>query len=230
MKTYWDHTEKERANLTLDQVEKLCKFELMGEGVTVVAHPGEPPAKPEIKDPKITVHGVVFKGSSYHTLEVWFHTREEAIAFSAMKPVRVDGDYRLGEKYESIDTYETQSFKEKEVYNVIDGDAFNAATKQYSAEKDSYEKALKKWKEDKDAANKCCEGLWDDYTEQRDKLRDAQAVLSRWQEYVESCDGDTEIAARFLRKAYTAEQIALANDWCDSRIPMLLAAQELAAD
>ncbi|QDV78033.1 hypothetical protein [Botrimarina mediterranea] len=221
MKTYWDHTEKERANLTREQVEKLCKFELMGEGVIVTMHPGEPPAKPEISEPKVTVHGVIFKGSSYHTLDVWFRTKEEAVAFAALKPVRVDSDYRLGDKYEAIDAYESQSFVEKEVFNVVDGDAFNAATKQYAAEKESYDRSLAKWKEDNDSARKCCESLWDDYAEQREKLSNAQSVLSRWNEYVESCDGDKEIAARFLRKAYTQSQIELANDWCDASIPML---------
>jgi hypothetical protein len=221
MKTYWDYSEKERANLTREQAERLCKFELMGEGVVVSLHPGEPPAKPVINEPKMTVHGVIFKSTSYHTLDVWFRSKEEAVAFAAMNPVRVDSDYRLGEKYEYVDTYESQSFVEKEVFNVVNSDAFNAATKQYAAEKEAYDKQLKEWKSDNDAANRCCESLWNDYSEQRCKLEAAKGVLSRWNDYVESCDGDREIAARFLRKAYTESQIAVANDWCDAGIPML---------
>lgn len=218
MKTYWDHTEKERANLTHQQVEALCKFELMGEGVVVSPYPGEAPKKPQIDEEKTTVYEVEWKSASYRTASLYFDDREQALAAMELRPVYIDTDYTADAK--SMVPLCDPKLSELEVYRVFDKDAYSAKLAAYKSAKNAYDAELKQYQEDKAAAERCCESLWDDYSEQREKLRQARQVADRWADYVATCDGDEKTAVRFLRKAFSGERIEAANDWCNAGIPV----------
>lgn len=227
MKTYWDHTEKERANLTHEQVQALCKFELMGEGVVVAPYPGDAPTKPEINEPKATVYAVEWKSATYRSETLHFDDREQALKAMELRPVYIDHDYTV--KAESIVPLCDPTLSEREAFKVFDKDAYSNMLSQYKAEKDEYDKRLKEYQEDKAAAERCCESLWEDYAEQRGKLREAQQVADRWADYVETCGGDERTACRFLCKAFSNERIEAANDWCGAGIPTTAPETEAAA-
>ncbi len=218
MKTYWDYSEKERANLTAEEVEALCKFELMGEGVVVSHYPGDAPKKPEIDEEKATVYEVEWKSASYQSASLHFDDRDQALAAMELRPVYIDHDYTAGAK--SLVPLCDPTLSEQEVYRVFDKDAYSAKLAAYSAAKKAYDADLRQYQEDKTAAERCCESLWDDYSEQRAKLRQAQQVTERWADYVATCDGDEVMAVKFLRKAFDGERIDAANDWCDAGIPV----------
>lgn len=220
MKTYWDHTEKERANLTHQEVEALCKFELMGEGVVVSPYPGEAPKKPQIDEPKISVYEVEWKSSSYRTASLYFDDRDQALSAMELRPVYIDTDYAADAK--SAVPLCDPKLSEHEVYCVFDKDAYSTKLAAYKSAKSAYDASLKEYQEDKAAAERCCESLWEDYSEQRDKLRQALQVADRWADYVATCDGDEDTAVKFLRKAFNSDRIEAANDWCDAGIPALL--------
>lgn len=219
MKTYWDFTEQERAALTDEQVRELCKLELMGEGIIPPSYPGPAPERPVVDEPKVTVYQVTWK-AGYTTESLCFEDREQALEAMKLRPVNIDHDYTAD--VDSLRPLSESSMGEREVYKVFDKESYSSQLNEYRSAKERHDKEVAEYNDDKKAADRCCEGLWEDYHEQCATLRKAKRVAERFAEYVQTCDGDRRIAAKFLEKAFEPEEIQQANEWADAGAPVVV--------
>lgn len=215
MKTYWDYDEKERAELTDDEVRDLLKYELMGAGVIAVPAPGEKPAEPEIDGERITIYGV---GEQYGT-KAWFESRDDASKFAASSFIKVEREYGIRD-FHYVTKADDVVIEAKEVWRLAEDADLKSRIKQHGEKVKAWEEADEAYKKSLREVNEACESVWEDFGEQCRLKREADQTASLWREYVTNCDGNEEFASRFLAKVRTREQIAHANDWANAEIPV----------
>ncbi len=230
MKTYWDHTERERAALDYDQVRDLLKFELMEKGIV-------DPATPQLLDestpdvPTRKFYRVTHAKGEYGAREqfpVVFETPEQAEAFMSLKPgvSRKNWNYP-GEFFErtsglQMEVVELPTEQDHLTHRPALANA-EANKKANSTAKAEHEKACREMDD-------ALESIWGDYRSQQAQDRTHRRLIEVWERYVADCDGDEEIAMRFLRKAYSEDQIGGAFAWCEREQPGAFAAAEITAE
>lgn len=213
-KSYWDHTERERAALTEKDVEALTALELMQKGVLRV-QPLQLDPEPADPLPEPTMY---FKASGRGQLDlgVCFETVEQTKAFIALKPLRLDHHY-IGNDYsrfvehtkplENLEVTTVNAVSEAEFMKAKANLEKIAAVRKSNKEKqDAYDTDLK-------AQNEALEGLWSDWYECRQKDAKMRRVVDVFSDY-ERTAGDRNVAAKFLRKAFSESDIDAAQEWC----------------
>lgn len=208
MNRYWDLTERERSELTAEQVESMLAIELMEKGVTKVDEPKLLTVEfPEI--PKKVVWTI--KQGSYSRSDVAYETADAAAAALKggfwLKNQWVDGAtiYSI-----ERDPLTVEAFEVSEAADVI---AVKSQTDKAAANKKANDAALKDYNDACRCAREAVEGVWDDW---HDRLRDAakyKKVIATREEYRSLCDGNERLANTFLAKAYDADTIRAAREW-----------------
>lgn len=219
MNRYWDLNDEEKAALSQEDIEALCKVELMENGVL---RPGPPVLEDETPIEIDTRTYYRPKVSDYAYLGVAFETADQAAAFVNLKPVKVEENYRAGDrKYAApssemvIEPIELMSEADFNRLRVDIERVQEAKTKNATARRE-YDAAIAKTRE-------ATEGVWEDWHRCRNRVRDLEKIRADFTEYVELCAGNEGTAFKFLLKAHGRGDIedALGKVRCDSLEPDL---------
>lgn len=214
IQTYWDLAERDRAALTRDEVAAFEAVELMCAGLSpkLGAKP-DPEPLPTTPEP-ITLYAVRVKSRWGGTETVVAFEREEDAKFIVPIAFQIEHDHTLG-----CDIA-------KHVVDVapIHAISFGTAEKHRSVlvERGAIETRNKAradaWSEDVSAREKATRGMWDDWTSCRALAEQYAAIGERFAEFLEIAT-DPVIAARFLRKSFSAEDVEKARAWTGIPIP-----------
>lgn len=211
MKTYWDHTERERSEMTEEQVRDLLDLELMQQGVLKVLPPKVEELTPVVlpKERVFTIRHKDLYGSGTE-LDVVFATIEHAEAFLRLAPkVRC---YRYGVDAhvaplldpsicpEDLPTKTTVEAKESVLRE-------NTAKQQRNdAARREYDSAIAK-------IDKATEGIWNDWRACQAKRDRMQKIADTRAEYLRLTGGVGNLADIFLAKAFRSEELAEEREW-----------------
>jgi hypothetical protein len=209
MKIYWDHSEKERSELTREQVEDLLKFELMREGVL---KPEAPEYLPETV-PAVQKRTLYRAKLDYSTCDMVFDSADKCAQAIALSCGFSSSHYLSGL---SLSGYKsgTMTIDPVEVCDEADVAAQRSALEQIGANKKSNETKRAAFNKAVKECEKTTQGVWDDWLEQRDKARTYQKIIATFNEYAVMSDGKLDIAYTFLCKAFSADEVQKAGEWC----------------
>lgn len=195
-KTYWDHTEEERAELSSDNIEELIKYELMQQGVLKPSPPVyETEAPPKLSS--TNYYKVVLKFQSWgrDEIPVLFKNPVDARTFLEMEWDFLDYEHSehcaRSRTEQEIVSVELPSYDEVVAHQAAIKTA-RKATERNEQKRRDYEKQLEE-------VARASSGVWSDWHRclaQRDHLERIRQV---YQEYFEMA-GDSQVALRFLLK------------------------------
>lgn len=211
MKTYWDLSERERAAMTSEDVQRYVDAELMLKGVLKVK-PLELEPVPVVPDPDAKAFVVRF-GSKYgrQRVDAAFATLEAAQAFVALRPVRVDSDYLEGESVEYIAKISDPEIAEVPLFTEERKNAVKADLKKAAAIKASNARRQEEYAKAIREQDDALKGLWEDWARCREEEAKLRDVANTFADYKQTA-GDDELAARFLAKVYPPELITEAAE------------------
>lgn len=214
---YWELSERERAALSREDVERYVDAELMTKGV-LKARP--PQLEPEPKEAVRLSQRFQVKtaaDSDWHAPVLLFPTESAARAFLDLQPEHKHSSYtgdahvEHGQAFSrTVTAVSIIAAKDYEANKSLlqSATAIKAANKKASEE---YEKAVKL----QDAALK---GLWDDWATQRQRDHKLRGVMATFEEY-RRIAASQDVALRFLRKVHSVSQIEEAAEWCGVELP-----------
>lgn len=215
MNRYWDLSEKQRAELTQEEVQAYLTVELMEKGVIRIDEPEYLPVE-EVAGPDVLVYRLK---AGWRKSDIAFRTAEEAA--NAIKGAFVISDHYVSGHTTQHVSEETEI--EIEASTIYSLDSFTKNKILIDRNK-SAEAANKKLRDDYAVAiraqDEALNGLWDDWNECRGKDRVNKRIVETFNQYVKNCKGQSDIARVFLEKAYTAEQIDEAFVWCNLSEPI----------
>ena len=218
MKRYAEFTKLERANMSREEVKDLLKYELMDAGIVSVEKPPESTAKkPEI--PTTTFYQPVLTAGYERSIDILFRSSSEAEEFLELCPLYMEYNYNSGNNvfieptHTTVRTVECVSKKQKE--------AMEPELKAYE-EQIAEEKRLTK---EYDDYVKLSEGavshIWEDWHKKREALSCSMKITENWVEYVDTCNGDEDIAMKFFLKAYSRSEIEEAFSFLELVPPII---------
>jgi mRNA-degrading endonuclease YafQ of YafQ-DinJ toxin-antitoxin module len=220
---YWDLSEKERSELTIEQVDSFLEFELMEQGVTKV---DEPVLLPVDIAPVQTQLGYALK-HTYSKSSVAYRTPEAAAA--ALKDAFwLEHQYIAGD-YSDIDSGNAISVESIRYVTQADYLATKSQNDKAAANKKVNDKAQDDYKIAARAVENALSGVWEDYRDCQSKAYRLQRVVDTWKEYLRLCEDNVTTAAKFLAKAFKSDEITAACDWFGLEIPDANAPQPVAA-
>jgi hypothetical protein len=207
MKTYWDLSEKERAELSRDDVAKFIDAELMTKGVLSVPTLALVPV-PETQAPTTTLYQI---GDSYSGIDLAFRTEQDARAF-AIGAMRIERDWESDSSF-------VRPITETAVRTVpiAERDAVMAIRPALKAAKVAAEENRKR-REAHEAqqreVEKTLESMWADWNACIAKAERMSRIRETAAKYKALAEGDSGIAGRFLLKVFPANNVTEAEDWC----------------
>lgn len=230
MNRYWDMSERDRAALTTDQVEAMMVVELMEKGVIKV----EAPTLREIPELPLK-HRTVFivengngRYGSREDCGFCWDTIEQAQAFVATMPSKIDSDYQVGSHLQFAKPTRNLAIKQIEICD--EQEILNHKAKLSKIEKDkefnreamsAHEKALT-------AQREAGKDVWEDYYRCGELSRKYAKIAAVMKDYVTTCNGDVSMASKFLGKAFSASDISAAAEWLDDVNLQLAASPQVA--
>lgn len=208
MKTYWDHSEKERAELSREDVQSLLKFELMEKGVVAPSDPEYlPETAPEL--PTTTMYRVK---CGYSSGDLLFATADNAAQAIALSAGWTKTEYLAGTHLQTVD-YSELEISTCELNSAADIAKHRSALEEAASNKAANKKARDAFNAECNAVEEVTSHVWEDWHEMRAKLARLTSVNETLDEYLEMCDGNESLAKEFLAKAFAAETIAEADEW-----------------
>ena len=223
--SYFELTDIERANLTDEQLNEYTKIALMEEGIVEVKKPDEPqptsdPAKGE------TYYMPVLKVGYDRDADFVFETHEEAEQFLSLNPIYYSKNYQTNrgvvEIPSNISVKMVQCFEKGAASDLDSRDAvFNTLYAQYKTELAAYEDYLEK-------RNAISVKINDDRSELLRKKYRSERLIEVWNDYVETCKGDQDMALTFLLKAYPESEIKEACRFTGT--PQIIAEEKVATN
>lgn len=206
MKTYWDHTEPERAALSEDQVQNLMDMHLMERGVLKVIKGPLTEIKPVPEMPTRPVFVVLGLG---------FDSIESAKTLLELSPFKADYDYHMGAKWRYAKPYSDyeRTITREMVYERADLvnlegllKANTEAEKANANVEEAFSKANAKVAD-------CTDEVWHDWHIQCAADRKHRQLVATWNEYLGMTQGDRVTASKFLWKIFSLEAIKEATKW-----------------
>lgn len=214
-RNYWELSERERAALTHDDVERFGDAELMAKGVLKV--------DPLVVDPEPPTP-VMQTTQFYRVGELLFATHEQLKTFLDLVPLKVHTQYLNGNYRESVE-YAERAFEKRDIriVELTSEDAFKAhksALEKRSATVKANADRREKWEKALSEQNEALRGMWSDWHYCRDLDIKHRKLVETYESYTRIAGGDRSIAARFLLKAFKREQINEAAEWCGVTIEL----------
>jgi hypothetical protein len=203
MKTYWDLSEDERGVLTREDVQRYLDAELMLKGVLKV-RPLELEPVPTVPAPATAVYTIRF--GRYTDSSVAFATANDAQAFLALKPLRVESHYLDGTSVSSLGDMEDAEVVATPIYTKAEIDSCKAELSKRGAIKAANERRESEYLEARKKQDEALKGLWDDWTLCVEREARLRAVAETFADYAVTA-GSTVLAEKFLEKVYPAELI-----------------------
>lgn len=225
VKTYWDHTEQERAAMSSDEVDALLKFALMEAGIVTPTEPTyELEDEPEL--PTRTYYTVSFRTDYSKACGIMFETVEQAQAFIDLQPIEKGSDYLLDFKDFASRMQEMEIVTAK-LPSRGDVEEHQGEIKRAKAAKEANKKKRDAYNKACNAASQATEGVWDDWHKCRRLDESNERIVATWNDYVATCEGDREIAAKFFQKAFSDhDTVSAAFSWFGEPSPLLSADAE----
>jgi hypothetical protein len=213
MKRYWDYDEKERAEMTMEQVEGLLSAELMEAGVIRVEAPTLLPTEaPEIPG---TILYVIKAG--YQTPNFAYKTADDA-AKAMEKAIPLGHDYLGNGTYiytESKSASEGLTIEPLPIHTKGDVANHKSLVERAAANAKANEAANKTYTESCKAVSDVTDRVWVDWNNCRATLGTYQRIMRTLDEYTETCEGNRDTALKFLAKAFPQPDIDQAREWLD---------------
>jgi hypothetical protein len=220
MKSYKEHSQLERANMTSDDVESLLKIELMGAGIVEVKEPAAPEEPPKFEPPvEMRVYQPSVNADYRRELGFGFLNEDDAKLFAEMKIVCVDEDYtnklknaketKGGTAIALVETVSVQSLRQARTADNVSSNVTNA----YSNALSDFEA----YQRDRDAV---LDPVWEDWRDMQSIHMKSQQLLTVFSNYIDTCVGDEELAMKFLKKAYTDKAIQDAYEFLEMDCPI----------
>jgi hypothetical protein len=213
MNRYWDLTEKQRSELTGDQVRAFLDVELMEKGVARVAKPELQPVE-EIALPTTTYFEINRRGEyGDQGTDLLFVTAEDAAAFIKLRPMWKESRWQYGSDRKYAEPGKEMAIKTINLPS--EADVSNAAVvlKQNEAAEDANREAKEGYANAIKAVEDATKGVWDDWNECREKSSRCAKVQATREEYLKLCDGSTATAEAFLGKVFSQAEIDESNAW-----------------
>lgn len=217
MERYWDLTEKQRSELTREQVESFLTVELMENGVTKVE-----PLVLETPTPVELATDTYYQveGDEYTHFNAIFRTMEQAQAFVELKPMASDYDYNAGIKNTYLKPCSGYKIGTVKLCRREDIANSRAVLQKNEAIAKANEKATQAYNEACKLVERASAHIFDDWDDCCEKSRSFAKVLATFNEYVGICDGDRFKALVFLCKAFDRTVVDAAREWFgDDSIP-----------
>jgi hypothetical protein len=161
VKTYWDFTEQERAEMTAETVTALLDVELMEKGVRKPKPPElklvpESPLGPRKKFYTLSGNG---KYGTDVTFDLAFPTIEQAQKFMELSPVNRDYDYEVGTEFHYAKPVGEMSIGVEELYTIDQVNEFRSALKNRKAAMEHNQKAQSAYNEAASKSEKVTQGV-----------------------------------------------------------------------
>lgn len=220
MKTYWDYSEKERSEMSRDDVSKLIDFELMTAGVLKPVSPKLTEVESVPVGGKVKFYGIRAKGNygSDENLGICFATIDEANKFMELNPLVRDYDYEVGSEFAYVKPVADRSIMVDELYTLEQINQFRSQLKQRKAATEENQKLTSKFNEESSKADNATKGVWSDWYSCQSKQRKLSGIVATFKEY-SNMTGDSQMALKFLRKAHALGDIVEARAWFTDEIP-----------
>jgi hypothetical protein len=214
---YWDLSERERAALSREDVERYVDAELMTKGVLKARPPKlEPEPRENVRlSQRFQVSSAA--GDHWHTPVLLFPTEDAARKFLELQPEHRHSSYTgeghiehgqaFGRAVTAVSIISAEDYEANKSL-LQSASAIQAANKKSSEE---YEKAVKKQDE-------ALKGLWEDWAAQRQRDHQLRSVMATYEEY-RRIAASQDVALRFLRKVHSVSQIEEAAAWCGVELP-----------
>lgn len=225
MQTYWDLSEKDRAALSREDVEKFGDAELMLKGVLKVQpltlEPLPPVAAPAKQIFRVRV------GSKYQqsTLDVGFATAEEAQAFLALGPLHVTAKWLKGKNVEACGPIDEHELVAETMYTAAEVTASTATLERRAAVEAENEKRQREYDDAMKKQADALSGMWEDWYACQEKAMRMQRVVDTFNDYVRITGGQRDVAGTFLLKVFDRDVIREATAWTGIEIPTEIAAE-----
>jgi len=217
MKSYWDLTEKERAELT--DLSAYEKIELMEQGIIVPAEP-EYEKVLEVDVPTHKVYRLTYN-SRYNSLPIHFNDliQAEEVAAALRGGMTLESDYNTGKSF--VRTVEEISITTQDVCEECDINRSRSALAEAKAAKNRNKNLRAEYRKACEKQSETLSEMRDDWYKCQGTLRRMQKIRAVWEDYLETCGGDRDVALKFLRKAYDLEEIEQMRGWLDVNVPLV---------
>jgi len=209
IKRYWDLTEKERAALTVDEIEAFCDVEMMEKGVA----PPEPPAYEPVVQfvaPTRRFYKIDFEDQQYsftrEESEFLFLTPEVAQQCIDLKP--------LVRTKNGPTPIKDATIRPKDVFVVEDEATATVKAAAEAAEKRN-NSLRERYEREKTRAEEVVQGVWTNWHSCRELREEYARVIRTFEKYKPLAGGDEAMAAQFLADAYDYQVANDAFAWND---------------
>jgi hypothetical protein len=204
-------TDKELVALSQEDIGRFIKFRLMEEGVISPTEPVVVEVEEVSEEPsefyclKLGGNDLIFSDidEAKNALELLKSLKvfESAYEFS------VGYDHRFAKPINEISITSVSLWTPSQFAFLKEKLAgIEQAKKHNKAEQERYKKET-------DAQSYIVEEVWDCINDARARIGEIERTLLVWDDYLSTCDGDTETALKFLRKAVNEEQISKAVEY-----------------
>jgi len=210
MQTYWDLTEKERAALSYEGVQRYVDAELMLKGVLAVPELELAPV-PDMPTPDVVVYRP--KASArFGGFDVAFATDDQARAFLELKPFHIVRDWQLGDA-QIADRLDDARIEIVPAFTRAAADIFRSKLESIKAAKDENDRRKRARDEQQKKVDQALAGLWEDWHACCAKARKVAAINATREKYLKLAGGDEATAARFLAMVHSEAELAEAAEW-----------------
>ena len=216
--SYWDLSERERAALTREDVERYLAFELMEKGCGLRITEPNLLAVPTLPVKPRDYYGVSDE-NYYNGTKVLFETREQAEQFLSLRPLTEKSDHVDGAWVKHAEPL-TEEIKIVSAISPADFQTHRSALQANEKAKAENKKRQEEYEKTVKAQDSALKGLWDDWYECGRKALEHDKVKRTWGQYVVMA-GNTELAAKFLLKVFSVSQIEEAAEWFGISIPTI---------
>lgn len=215
MNKYWDRMRQYRAAMTEDEVEACLNVELMEKGVSRVEQPElEDLAEINLDERDqfyVVEYGGRYSGST--EFNCVFRAIEDAESFIKLEPMISNHEYSVGSEYEYAELTEELKIKPIKLFAKVVVMAQKDELEENKKRKDRNDNLTGRYQKAKREVREATEDLWSDWR----KCLDSEDRYTRMQntlaEYVETCDGNEELAMTFLLKIHEQEEVDEMIEW-----------------
>ncbi len=206
--TYWDMTEKERAALTEQDVERFLDAELMTKGVLRPA-PLELLTEPALPEPDVEIF--VVKSRGFQRLDVAFHTAEAART-CLERCLVLETSYIGGHTVYHVNPLREPTIENQRIHSTMAVEQARSSFEKQAAVKTENDRRRRAHDEETKHQEEALRGLWDDWHQCRARGVEMERVWTTFREYSKIA-GDDETARRFLARAFDVAKLKAAEDW-----------------
>lgn len=222
MQTYWELSEKERAALTREEVEKYLDAELMMKGVLKV-RPLELEPLPTVPEP--TTKAFEVRRPHAGPFDVRFRSTEDAATFLRLCPLFVNNDYVDGTFLKSLHEIDGDEVEIVAVtmHSKKQLDACKPEMLRRHAVQAENDRRQREHDETVRKQDEALRGVWSDWYECQEKAVRMRRVVETFDDYVRLTGGKRDVAGMFLLKAFARDMVVEAAEWAGIEIPLELA-------